>query len=402
MAAKKLTKTVVDGIKAPATGYALTWDSEIKGFGLRVTAAGSKAFIMQKRINGKDHRVTLGRYGEITAEQARKLALAHVGVIASGGDPVADKARKEIVTKTLQEVLEDYIGSRKDMRPATIKDMRHTLQWGSKDWMGKPVSKFTRDMVENRHADVGKDAPAAANKWARYLRALWNYASARYTDSDGNPVMVNNPVKVLSTTRAWYRVERRKTCLEPHQIKPWWEAVTALHSATARDYLRLLLLTGLRKEEGLGLLWANVDFAARTLTVKDTKNHEDHTLPMGEYLASMIQARPRLGERVFMTERGKLSNTRYFLDNIKARTGQAFMLHDARRTFATIAESLDIPSYALKALLNHKTRESDVTSGYLQITAERLRTPMQRIEDFILKAAGELATAEIVELREAR
>lgn len=73
------------------------------------------------------------------------------------------------------------------------------------------------------------------------------------------------------------------------------------------------------------------------------------------------------------------------------------MAHDLRRTFATVAESLDIPSYALKARLNHKGG-SDVTSGYLVITTERLRTPMEKIEDFVLKAAGIMAGAEIVAL----
>ena len=73
------------------------------------------------------------------------------------------------------------------------------------------------------------------------------------------------------------------------------------------------------------------------------------------------------------------------------------MAHDLRRTSATIAESLDIPAYALKRLMNHKT-QGDVTGGYLVITTERLRTPMERIEDVVLKAAGVRAGADIVAL----
>ena len=73
------------------------------------------------------------------------------------------------------------------------------------------------------------------------------------------------------------------------------------------------------------------------------------------------------------------------------------MAHDLRRTFATIAESLDVPSYALKALLNHKSG-NDVTGGYLVITTERLRDPMQKIESYILKAAGIVASANIVNI----
>lgn len=73
------------------------------------------------------------------------------------------------------------------------------------------------------------------------------------------------------------------------------------------------------------------------------------------------------------------------------------MVHDLRRTFATVAESLDIPAYALKRLMNHKT-QGDVTGGYLVITTERLRAPMERIEDFVLKAAKVKPSADIVSL----
>ena len=87
----KINKGAVDGAETPATGQAFIWDTEIKGFALRITSGGTKTFIVQKRIGGKDRRVTLGRYPEITAEQARKLALAHIGEIASGGDPIAQR-----------------------------------------------------------------------------------------------------------------------------------------------------------------------------------------------------------------------------------------------------------------------------------------------------------------------
>ena len=77
-----------------------------------------------------------------------------------------------------------------------------------------------------------------------------------------------------------------------------------------------------------------------------------------------------------------------------------WVLHDLRRTFITIAESLDIPAYSLKRLLNHKMR-NDITAGYIITDVERLRRPMQQITDYILKAAGEKATAEVVQLPQA-
>ncbi len=81
-------------------------------------------------------------------------------------------------------------------------------------------------------------------------------------------------------------------------------------------------------------------------------------------------------------------------------SGVVFTVHDLRRSFVTFAESLDISAYALKKLLNHSTA-SDITAGYLIINIERLREPMQKITDFVLKSAGLKETAEVIQLKQA-
>ncbi len=393
----KISKSVVDTLPIPAKGYALVWDSELKGFGVRVTDKGIKSFILQRRINGKDCRMTLGRYGAVTVEQARKDAKVKAGLIASGGDPVAEKRRKKAAQVTLRQALDDYFVSRKTLAPKTVHDMEATLEWGCPIWLTLPAARITRNMVERRHRELGEKGHGAANKWGRYLRALLNFTASKYTDAEGQPILTDNPVKVLSATRAWYRIERRQSVIQPHQIAAWWDAVTRLRNTTHRDYFLTLLLTGLRKEEARTLQWADVDFQARTLTVHGTKNHSSHTLPMGPYLASLLSARERLGPLVFTSTHGQIGNLRYSLEGIAKASGIKFMIHDLRRTFATLAESLDIPSYALKRLMNHKT-QGDVTGGYLVITTERLRAPMEKIEDFVLKAAKVRESAEVVGL----
>ena len=391
----RITKRTVDSIPLPTKGYALHWDDELKGFGLRVTSTGVKSFILQKRIHGKDHRITLGRYGDITTERARSDAKVKTGLIAGGGDPIADKKRADLATKTLAEVLADYGEARNAITDSTRKDMAGVLKRYSADWLKKPVNALTPDMILARHKRIGKATPASANKWGRYLRALLAFAKGRYTDTEGRPLLTDNAAHALSHARAWYRVERRQSVIQPHQIAAWWQAVQSLRNTAHRDYFITLLLTGLRKEEARTLLWQDVDLIAKTLTVRNTKNHSAHTLPMGPYLAAMLNARERLGDMVFTSTHGQVGNLRYSLESIARLSGVKFMAHDLRRTFATIAESLDIPAYALKALLNHKGG-SDVTGGYLVITTERLRAPMEKIEDFVLKAAGVRESAQVV------
>ncbi|MGB1428850.1 MAG: Arm DNA-binding domain-containing protein, partial [Cycloclasticus sp.] len=102
MAHLKLSKKVVDSINPPALkedgkpSQEFYRDTELTGFGLKVTNTGNKTYIVETRINGKPKRMTLGKHGHLTAEQARKQAQILLGEIAQGNDPVADKREKKI------------------------------------------------------------------------------------------------------------------------------------------------------------------------------------------------------------------------------------------------------------------------------------------------------------------
>jgi integrase len=150
------------------------------------------------------------------------------------------------------------------------------------DWRKRPLLEITGDMVGKRHAVIGERyGKAWANLSMRVLRALFNFAAASY-EGGGKALVLDNPVKRLSRTRAWFRIDRRETLIQPRQLRPWMDAVLGLSNPLARDYLQLVLLTGLRRSEALGLKWEDVDLLGRTLTVKDTKNHRDHTLALAE------------------------------------------------------------------------------------------------------------------------
>lgn len=411
----KLTKTTIDAIEPPEKGYKLHWDDKLRGLAVRVTASGAKAFVYQRRIEGRERRITVARVGELTVDQARKAAERLAGEIAEGKNPVAERQRRRLKSVTLRQVMKDYLAAR-SLKPRTISDIKAAMG-GLDDWMGRPVTRITRDMVGKRHRKLGEASEARANLTMRYLRAILNYAAAEYVDDEGRPLLTDNPVSKLSATRSWYRVERRRTIIKPGELKPWMAAVVDLaevperepgtgrekpklrHGAIARDYFMLVLLTGLRRSEALGLRWADIDLTGRTLTVEDTKNREPHTLPLSDYLHELLKARQKVAgsEFVFSTPEARLSNLRYAQNRVTDDSGVAFTVHDLRRTFATVAESLDIPAYAVKALLNHKM-SNDVTAGYVVVTVERLRGPMQRITDYMLKAGGLRESAEVVEL----
>jgi integrase len=158
-----------------------------------------------------------------------------------------------------------------------------------------------------------------------------------------------------------------------------------------RDYLLLILFTGLRRQEAAKLEWRQVDLKAKILKVTDTKNKESHTLPLSDYLYELLLARKKntFGGYVFAStsESGYIVEPRKQMAKVIKETEIQFTVHDLRRTFITIAESLDIPAYALKRLLNHKM-VNDVTAGYIMLDVERLRKPMQMITDYLLLQMG--------------
>ena len=397
---QKLTKRVVDRLVPPRSGQAFIRDTELKGFGLRITAGGAKTFIVEKRIRGKVRRLKVGRYGELTVEAARKRAQGLLGEIATGNDPVAEKKVAQALSVTLSEVFQEYLHTRKALKPRTVYDYRRVMRGYFGDWLQRPIVEISKDMVERRHARLGEDhGGAQANQGMRTLRAVLNFAAARYEDGAGRSVLAENPVRRLSQTRAWYRVERRQTVIRAHQLKAWSAGVMSLSSPVVRDYLVFLLFTGLRRQEAARLRWSDVDFQSRTLTALDTKNRQDHVLPLSNFLLELLARRRSevTTEFVFPGDgkSGHLVEPRKQRLKAAAASGVPFTLHDLRRTFTTVAESLDIPAYALKRLLNHKMA-ADVTAGYIVADVERLREPMQKITDYLRSAMGIKDVAQVL------
>jgi integrase len=393
----KITKTLVDKLESPVTGQTFFRDSELKGFAVRITSGGAKSFIIEKRIQGQVKRITLGRYPELTVEQARKEAHKVLGHIASGGNPIADKQLSALKAKTLGDAFAAYLNARKSLKPRTLYDYQRLMKVAFPDWHKKPLLSINKDMVAKRHIQLGEEhGEAYANLSMRFLRALFNFAIAQYEDHKGQALIRENPVIRLNQTRAWYRVERRQTVIKPHQLPAWFQAVQALKTEPnnpgaplVADYLLFVLFTGLRKQEAATLQWNSVDMQHRTFTVIDTKNREPLTLPIADFLYNVFLDRFEARQNNFVFpgsgKTGYLIEPKRQIKKVCHTSGVSFSLHDLRRTYITVAESIDVSAYALKRLVNHKMH-NDVTAGYIVSDVERLREPMQRISEYLTQA----------------
>jgi integrase len=398
----KLNKRSLERLHAPdPTGkQTLYWDAELPGFGVLVSGTTSvKTYIAQHRIKGlrgKHRRVTIGRVDVLDLDAARERARGVMSEMFAGRDP---KRPQRKPTGSLRATLEAYLAARGDLRPKSREGYRRDIERHLKDWLDKPLRDITAEMVEERHAQIkgaverganGRklvNGAATANGVFRAFRALWNFAS------DRDEELGRNPVGRLK--KQWYRIERREGVVPADRLAEFYRAIVALPNPVARDYLLLLLFTGMRRSEAAALRWDEVDLTLGVirLPAKRTKAGRKLDLPITDILRDILVTRQSIGcdasGFVFPanSRSGHIEEPRFALRLIAKATGIRVTVHDLRRTFITIAESTDISSLALKALVNHSLGD-DVTSRYVIPAVERLREPAQRVADRIKGLCG--------------
>lgn len=329
--------------------------------------------------------------GAVSTSPATKVGETRVD--GSGSEARAAAANLKNDEPTLDTALSDYLASKPDLRARTRNAYRKTLSRHLKDWLGLSLSAITSSMIEKRHMDIGikgvtgKPSKTQANMTMRVARLIFNFARIRYKTVKGNPVLSTNPVDILTQNKSWFRTAAKQGIIPDSKLRKWFLAVNSVKSTCTRDYLLFLLLTGLRKSEAASMVWDDIDFDARTLSIdgERTKNHAQHTLPLSRFLIRLLKRRQSESQSIFIFPGRKagISHVDQTLQVLRQQVDCYFTLHDLRRTFLTMAERQGIPHYALKRLANHSVK-SDTTFGYIVMDVERLRQPMEKITNAFL------------------
>lgn len=396
----RFTKQAIEALPPAARGARDYYqDARLPSLRIAVTATGAKSWVVQRRIRGRVTRITLGRFPDVTPENARKLAEQTAGQIAMGSDPQSEKRDARARRLTLGDALEEFLKVRR-LKPTTVRLYRQLVTVGLGDWLRRPFAEISKDNIAERHAKLTRDNGGPyANSAMRTFRSLWNFTAGQYENSAGDSLLPSNPVERLSKTKAWNRVRPKQTYVKEHELPAWFSAVGTLRAEprdtsakTVGDYLMVLILTGMRRNEAASLTWDQISLPARMLVLKDTKNRQDHSLPLSDYLHELLTERfQHRGDsaHVFPGDgrSGYLQEPRHHVLRVIEASGITFTLHDLRRTFITAAERLDLPAYVLSRLANHKLGHS-VTRDYIVTDIERLRAPMQKITDYFLSAGG--------------
>jgi integrase len=397
---KKLTKAGIAKLPAPDPSgkQTLHWDAELRGFGVLCSAkTNAKSFVVQVENQSNIPRRTLDRIDRMPTDynlgEVRERAKEWLRLLGQGIDPSNKKSAGGI--DTLAEALASYLELRNGLRPATIRDYTRAVNLYFADWKDRPLRNITREMVEARHKEITQGVPAGrysgskrgksmdgqatSNGALRVLRLLFNHAI------DRDEKLGKNPVRLARGQ--WHREKRRSGIVKPTELPAFWQGIENLENPIHRDYLKIALLTGLRRNEAAALTWDEIDFEEKVVRLPEAraKTHEALDLPMSDLLHEVFVTRRAVGcdgPFVFPSDSksGHIQEPRYALDQIAETTGIRVTVHDLRRTFITVAEGCEISFLALKALVNHSTG-NDVTAGYTIMSQERLREAAQRVAD---------------------
>jgi integrase len=366
-------------LPVPESGRQEYFDTKQQKLRLRITSNGTISFAVVKRVNDKLKRVTIGKWPEVKVAEAREKAIGILADLRDGTDPTIEKRKKKLASTKLEDVLEQYIAER-DLKPYTQENYRYKLRLGFSDWLEVSVASIDEEMVLRRHKRLTQKGKTTANTTMRVLRLTLNYAKAV-------GMIENNPTEILSKARLWHKNKRKDRLIPSSKLKAWHQAVDELDNQQAKAYLFLLLYMGFRSSEALKLEWSSVDLENESITLIDTKNRTDHSLPIPTPILSYLKALSAQKKHVKwvfpnVNNDGPMAVPTKPIKSVIRKSGCVFSPHDCRRTFATIAEAVNLPMTMIKRLMNHTT-SNDVTGGYIITQEQTLRTAVNDVANYI-------------------
>jgi integrase len=401
-ATMKFTAKAVAAFALPAgKAERIVFDEHIGGFGLRLRAGGSKIWIFQYKLGAKQRRLSFGSYPSMGLDQARRTASDLQAQVRLGRDPSADKseARAQSAT-TFKAVAQKYLDRQKsELRPRSYREIVRHLNVNARPLHSEPLAKIDR----RRIAELISGLPSNKFHVHATLNAFFSWAM-REGLVDANPVMATNkPPKPMS----------RERTLSEGELRDVWRA---LQSDDYGDILRLLILTGARRDEIGSLAWSevNLDNALISLPSERTKNKRPFDLPLSAPALSVLKAREKLDHREFVFGRGESgfsgwSACKRRLDariaELRESEGkpamQPWALHDLRRSFSTTAhDKLKIQPHIVEATLNHiSVHKSGVAGTYNRaLYREEKRAALATWGDFVMSMV-EARESNVVPLR---
>jgi integrase len=405
----RITKSIVESV-TPGVRDIYLWDDRTPGFGLKVTPRGARIYVLKYRFERAARWVVLGRHGDLTAEQARVKAVKLRGAIANGEDPA--RSRDERAAElTINELADRYIGeyAKPHKGSRSAEEDERNLKLHIRPELGKlRVGAVTKQDILKLHHKM-RETPTAANRVASLLSKMLGLAEEWGMRPEGS-----NPCRKVKH----YEEKSHERFLSGDELKRLGEALDAAeHDAENPEHphaiavIKLLVLTGCRRNEILSLKWSYIDFERGTIRLPAKRGVR--TVRLAAPALNLLARLPRFAgtEFVFPLARGssasKEHNRRRGAGHFTAierawyriRTAAGLedvRLHDLRHTFASWAVSGGASLHMTGNLLGH--RRAATTQRYAHLAEDPTQVAAERVAGALAAAMGGKEQAEVVEL----
>jgi len=382
----KITKRSVDALRLASGAEAVLWDTEVKGFGVRVQRGGAKSYVLHYRIGvGRGapiRKLTIGRHGSPwTPDKARGEAIRLLGMIEDGADPGADKnARKD--APTIGELAERFLAEHAEAKrkASTAREYRRHLEKIVLPELGKRrVADVTRQDVAKLHY-ARRATPIDANRMLACMSTMFNLAERWGLRPDGS-----NPCRHVDK----YPQHRRERFLSPAELARLGDALVAYDgSPYTVAAVKLLVFTGARLGEILGLRWEWIDFERGEARLPDSKTGAK-TLHLPPPALAVLAGLPRLDGNPYVIAGAKPGAALVNLEKpwraIRQSAGlDDVRLHDLRHAFASVAASSGMGLPIIGKMLGHS--QPATTARYAHLASDPVKAAAAAV-------AGKIAAA---------
>lgn len=376
--ASHLTDASVKRLRVPANGNVIYWDDAVAGFGCRVTAAGARSFVMNYRVKGtgQQRRVTIGATGSWSATAARDEAKRLRRLVDAGGDPRGDdEEQREAATvpDLIKKFETDYLPRR---RPSTARSYRGML----KKHIGPHFGKFAKvadvefEDIDRLHRKVtATGSTYVANRCIALCSKMFSLAIQWKMRTD-------NPCRGVERNAE----TKRRRYLSDDELKRLTAALAEHLDRQFTNIVLLLVLTGARKGEVLGMKWANVTLAEDkgvwSKPGSTTKQATDHIVPLSAAAVLILKGIKPAGEFVFPSDgkTGHLADIQKPWVRLCESAGiVGLRIHDLRHSFASHLASLGMGLPLIGALLGHSSPTT--TARYSHLFDDPQRAAVEKI-----------------------
>lgn len=372
-------KKSLDALPLPEKGKRLyVYDTKVRGLELMVTDQGTKSFKVYRKFNNKPIRVTLGKYPEMTIENARREAQRVINELNAGNNPNNEKKKLRGET-SFKELFTLYMERHSKQEKKTWQSDERDVPKFLGHWFQRKLSTITKQEVQSMHEKVrAENGLYQANRLLSRIHGI--YSKAIEWGWEGI-----NPATGIKK----FKEKSRDRFLHPDELPRFFESLDREQNNTIRDYIYVSLFTGVRKTNVMEMRWEDLYLERKEWLVPDTKNGDPLRVHLVDSVIDLLKKRLEAyggGEWVFpgTGATGHLMEPKAGWKRILDRADlKNLRIHDLRRTLGSWQAATGANSFMIGRSLGHKTPQS--TAVYARLNLDPVRDSVEKATQAMLQ-----------------